>query len=635
MAMSESPNVTMSATPPLGRGTDGPANVRFSNGTDHEEHIDSSELIQTPLHNLIETAKNDTTGLADLEENLKKWKHLINARAPNEFRESPLHMLARRGFNQMARCLIDHDADIHAQDSEKAQPLHLACEGGNVSLITFLAGKAQVDHLDSDGYLPLHWASRYGRDTVISQLLGPGNNFLNQKESRWGQTPLNMACYHNKGKVVRELLSQDLDANLLLTDDDGWTPLFTAIVKGNYDILQTLVGHPQTLKKELYDIADNEGTTPLMQLCANASGKVAEYHRVTKAIGDFLKLPTDVNAKDKKGRTALHFAIESAIATKRTAAALAIMGCVSNDLLLARDNDGHTAFDIVSDNGVPSKVRQSVLNTLIRRLNPLDTDIEDLNQDLLYWMIEDVQRHSMAKHMLSQFPASKEVPERVASNSASWDLMEWVTYYRLPGALFQYIMVCPKPEYFDETTLQSHANRCKTLLGSLKEPSQEEPAQRKPAQKRPTQTRPARNLRPRGADKGKERNLTTQQYDEKAEVDGNRDILDMKEILGLCFIRLPPKRVETLSLLQANDEMSNALSKVEATVFQSYEFFGICSQVYRSRHLKEIVYESGTIETYTETVDRIQSKLYKPKDLPKIEAAEAKFTWIHLPFTNV
>jgi ankyrin repeat protein len=601
--------------------TESPANAKVSSTTHREERIESPQIKQTPLHDLIEATENDDIGLATLEKNLNDWKNDINTHAPNYFKESGLHMLAGKGFYKMARCLISHGANVRAEDSEKAQPLHLACKGGNVELVNLLLSEgAPIDHLDSDDYLPLHWASRYGCDAVISQLLGPKAKFLNRKESLSGQTPLSMACYHDQRNVVKVLL--EYNADLLLTDNNRWTPLFTAVFKCNYDILQTLMDHPQTLNGKILDIPDDEGMTPLMQLCANASEKNGEFQRDKDFIDALLKLNPNVNAQDDEKRTALHFAIESAITAQNTSVSLTIIDHVPNDLLLARDSDGCTAFDVIFDEKGMVKVLCPVLDALIGRLNPPGTDIKDLNKDLLFWSIADAQRHTLAQQILSKLPAAEKVPKYL--NSSSWKVMEWVMYYRLQGFLILYIEVRSVVHGPDAYALKSDVKRGKDLLIKL----------RKPAEK-PTS---------RDIEKGKKDIPATHHTDRKGHEDGNEDFRDMDEILDLFFFKSPAKRVENLNLLEPDENMSGALSEVRAAVFQSYESYNSSDKMCQFRSLKDIVYGPDAIETYTETFERMLSKLYTPKDVSLSATAEAigagmtakaEFTWVHLSSANI
>ncbi|KAJ4006001.1 hypothetical protein NW766_010826 [Fusarium irregulare] len=371
-------------TPRLSTGSEDSASVRSSDETDGCEHIDSSQPAQTPLHDLIEAAKDDETGLADLEKGLSDWKDYVNTRAPNKLQESGLHMLARKGFYKMANCLINHGPDIHAEDSNKVQPLQLACKGKSTELVKLLLKKgARVEHLDSDGYLALHWASRYGCHAVIPQLLGPGKMFLNQTESLDQQTLLNLACYYDRIEVVEVLLGHNAD--LHPRDIYGWTVFFTAASKCYYETLQKLIDYAHTLDGKPFDIPNNEGRTPLIQLCANAFEEKGDYQRDKECIDALLKLNPDVNARDDEKGTALHFAIESAIRAHDASVSLEIIHHVTNNLLLARDNDGSTAFDILFDEDGMVEVLRPILDTLVSRLNPPGTYIEDLDKDLLFW----------------------------------------------------------------------------------------------------------------------------------------------------------------------------------------------------------------------------------------------------------
>ncbi|KAJ4127730.1 hypothetical protein NW768_008002 [Fusarium equiseti] len=598
-----------------------PSNVKVGKRAHRKERIESPTIKQTPLHDLIDATKDDDIGLAALEKNLDDWKNDINTHAPNDYKESGLHMLAVKGFYKMARCLIGHGANIRAEDSDKAQPLHLACKGANVELVKLLLREgAPIDHPDSDGYLPLHWASDYGCDAVIPQLLGPKAKFLNLKESISGQTPLNIACRHDQSNVVKVLL--EYNADLHLTDNDGWTPLFTAILNYNYEILRILMEHPQKLLNgKVFDIPDHEGRTPLMQLCANASEEKGNYLRDKEFIDALLKLHPNANAQDAEKRTALHFAIESAVTVQDTSLSLTIIDHVANDMLLARDSDGHTAFDNLFDKEGPVKVLQPVLGSLIRRLNPPGTDIEDFNKDLLFWMIADERRHTLAKQILSKLPAAERVPENL--RPSSWQVMEWIIYYRLQGTLVLYVLVRSSADDSDEY-FKSDAKRGKDLLQTL--------------------GRPAVKLQPRDADKGKKGVSTTHQTDKESQDDGDQDLRDLDEILDLCFFIEPIKRVETLNLLEPDEAMSEALSEIRAAVLQSHESSIQSHKVCQFRSLEDIVYGPDNIESYTETVGRILGKMYRPQELSRSPVAEAisrdmtekaEFTWVHLPSTNI
>ena len=610
------------AVPRLSAESDDPGSVKVSDETDDEEYVDLSRFTQASLHDLIKAAKNDETGLADLEKGLRGWKDHVNTRAPHKFQESSLHRLARKGFYKMATCLINHGADIHAENCEKSQPLQVAFEGRSIELVKLLLEKgARVEHLDSDGYLPLHWASRYGGHAVIPQLLGPGKMFLNQMDSLDQQTPLNMACYYGRIEVVEVLLGYNAD--LHPRDIEGWTAFLSAASQCCYETLQTLIDHSQTLDEKPFDIPDYKGRTPLMQLCANAFEGKGDHQRDRKCIEALLKLNPDVNARDDKKRTALHSAIESAILAHDASVPLEIIRHVANNLLLARDSDGSTAFDIIFDEDGVVEVLRPVLDTLITRLNPPGTNIEGFDKDLLYWVTDDVQRHTLAQQILYKCSAAERVPGHL--DSSSWQVTEWLVYYRLQGPLVNCLFAKLDPDTLDHHALNFEYKRCKNLLDEFRNTTSTLPSRYVDKGRRPDDA-----THPSGKDKNNG-------DDEK------QDIWDLEEILDLFLVRKPPESVEVLTLLEADEKMLEALSDVRATVLQNYDDSSIGSrQKYRFRSLKDIVYGQETIEVFTETFNRMLQKLHIPKDVPQEMAVEnmdtvdkVEFTWVHLPSANV
>ncbi|TRM57323.1 ankyrin repeat-containing domain protein, partial [Schizophyllum amplum] len=62
---------------------------------------------------------------------------------------TPLHRAAEDGHLELARLLVDHGADIEAQEEEGRTPLHLTAEGGHCEVARFLIDKgADVDSRD-------------------------------------------------------------------------------------------------------------------------------------------------------------------------------------------------------------------------------------------------------------------------------------------------------------------------------------------------------------------------------------------------------------------------------------------------------------------------------------------------------
>ena len=118
---------------------------------------------------------------------------------------TPLHQASKHGHLKAARMLIDHDADVMAQDEDMETPLHLASQGGHVEVTRMLiecgAGvSAQTKH----GETPLHFASM------------PDSNDIELYDIE----------LQGLAEVSRTLLGQGADVNA--KNKDALTPFFLA-----------------------------------------------------------------------------------------------------------------------------------------------------------------------------------------------------------------------------------------------------------------------------------------------------------------------------------------------------------------------------------------------------------------------
>jgi len=80
--------------------------------------------------------------------------------------------------------------------------LHLAAVSGDLEEVRELLEKgADVNAKDEEGRTPLHWAAGNGYVEVARLLIEHGAD-VNAKESRYGDTPLDLAAYQGHWKVM-------------------------------------------------------------------------------------------------------------------------------------------------------------------------------------------------------------------------------------------------------------------------------------------------------------------------------------------------------------------------------------------------------------------------------------------------
>jgi ankyrin repeat domain-containing protein 50 len=119
--------------------------------------------------------------------------------------------------------------------------IHVA-SGSNLQSIVrkLMQNNTSVNQRDSNGDMPLHWATRHGHEQMASLLLDFGAE-INVKNTRPppGSTPLEIAAANGHSKLVRLLLKRGADVNG--TDDTEGGPLQEAVSIGNLPLAKILI----------------------------------------------------------------------------------------------------------------------------------------------------------------------------------------------------------------------------------------------------------------------------------------------------------------------------------------------------------------------------------------------------------
>ena len=117
---------------------------------------------------------------------------------------------------------------------DKCTPLHYACRHGRVDVAQQLIThcKYSIESKDGKGCTPLHTAAQYGQVSTLKYLLH--NLFMNEESSLSLRLTLNTTLSHSLSSILELKLS---DRH---RDESGNTPLHTACVHGQLDIVQLL-----------------------------------------------------------------------------------------------------------------------------------------------------------------------------------------------------------------------------------------------------------------------------------------------------------------------------------------------------------------------------------------------------------
>ena len=214
--------------------------------------------------------------------------------------------------------------------------MHLIAYLGDEHTMSILLNQGfEVNALDAMHRTPLWWAVMQGHQAVVDLLLSQKNINVNSRgvyndsadDPHPTETPLGVAAYEGKAKIVERLIErEDVDVNL--PDGDNCSPLVCAAEKGHSTIVELLLTRNdievnsrnhlgQTL---LWYAAENGWEAIVRQLlkiksiqvnCVDVFGwsplETAArqgYERVVKLL--LCHADIDVNTKDDDGETALH-----------------------------------------------------------------------------------------------------------------------------------------------------------------------------------------------------------------------------------------------------------------------------------------------------------------------------------------
>ncbi|KAA3678593.1 ankyrin [Paragonimus westermani] len=190
----------------------------------------------------------------------------VNHQAQHGF--TPLHIAAHYGNVNVARPLLEHNADVNFQAKNNITPLHIAAKWGRTEMVRLLlSAGALVDCRTRDGLTPLHCAARSGHAELASLLIDASAN--PSAKTRNGLTPLHMGAQGNNEDVVHVLIMRG--ASVEDKTGDLLTPLHVAAHCGNREVARILLDNRCDVNARALN-----GFTPLHIACKKQKIRVVE-----------------------------------------------------------------------------------------------------------------------------------------------------------------------------------------------------------------------------------------------------------------------------------------------------------------------------------------------------------------------
>ncbi|XP_048249108.1 serine/threonine-protein phosphatase 6 regulatory ankyrin repeat subunit B-like [Haliotis rufescens] len=321
--------------------------------------IDAFNILNTLKADLTQTDDNDNNllhlashcgNVSTVQLLLPKFD--INSRGNNGW--TPVMCAAASGVEGVFHLLVSQGTDLTLRDDNNNHVFHLACIGGNISIVNDLLSRTDINCQGNHGRTAIMIAALLAKPTLFKLLLSKkadttltddyddtvvhlacqgGNRsiwrylmpkFAMDASGRHGWTPIMIAAWTGRKDVFDLLVSQKVDIRLIDDDKDsvlhlacqggntaivehlltvfdaniqghnGWTPVMHAARAGQKNVFDLLVSHEADLK-----LTDDYKDNVLHAACQGGSTAIVE-----KLLSMF-----DVNVKGKNGRTPVMHAV--------------------------------------------------------------------------------------------------------------------------------------------------------------------------------------------------------------------------------------------------------------------------------------------------------------------------------------
>ncbi|XP_062502511.1 transient receptor potential cation channel subfamily A member 1-like [Corticium candelabrum] len=187
-----------------------------------------------------------------------------------------LHYAAVHGSIADLSLLVQHGANLAADNHSGATPLHLSCMRGSVPVVAYLISVAPrlLNVVDGNGRTSLQIASLYGHARVVSILIESGATLLPDID---GRTPFHCAAWRGSIDCLQTLLTA-FPSDLNCVDVEKATALNLAVAADHPDVVAFLLDNGAAISydnsgQNCLDVAINRNVPKCVEVIVNHERK--------------------------------------------------------------------------------------------------------------------------------------------------------------------------------------------------------------------------------------------------------------------------------------------------------------------------------------------------------------------------
>ncbi|UPK98886.1 hypothetical protein LCI18_009821 [Fusarium solani-melongenae] len=543
---------------------------------------------------------------------------------------APMHYASNRGYSKVVVLLLQHGANFELVNNDGQIALHLASKNGNEDVVKLLLdAKAKADARGQDGATALHLASGARPEDRCKQYDDEiGTDALSaiereREESRSGQ----------HATVVELLLKHEAKPGTRTNKDE--TALHLAAARGDPARLGRILN---MMEQEHMSIGNDQGRTALYLACTgdNPESAVESLLKSDKLMtaefgrrdGEDDEIKWAANYPETHGIA--KWLMEERLRRKETAQPA---GSAKWSMI---DQLPEVLSSLIAQSPGGSDTRVALKYALKSKLESTFQSVHELRQDAEQSKFCKVLKLLVADVLPT--PTPKTALKFVLDVTLDLALGTRVNQGAGHKQLLQVLSLLTDsfsgtPEIKDK--LRSAFQLAKKAENQQQGPEQESIAQKKSKDEAGISSQKGKE---KGPDKTKNRREKSAQAALPAKEPETDYLLALMDILRDPPFSQTHKDVRIDGPPKHDPKLSKILRNLEATIVQFYKSEGESETFRRYRSLKEVIYDHGPGSIMENTISDLRKVLWErskvPDSLTYLET-KPKFTWVHLPATNV